>query len=115
MEENPRPVDLFQEHKVFFVGSNQDSTVLVAIHPHYDESQRVLRWWDTVTDRTRIVKQISIEAAGVLQVQDDQDRSYTFVPMSLELYNNMVRGKLSGKRTFASEEEMVQAFEETLI
>lgn len=115
MKERPQPVEFLSQRRVFFVGSQQDKTVLVAIHPHYDEKARMLRWWDTVKERAKQVKAMNVGETPVLQVTDVQDNSYVFVPLSLPLYNNVVKDQLSGKREFATEEEMIKAFEETMV
>lgn len=112
--ERPQPAEFLSQRKVFFVGSSTDKTVLIAVHPRFQEQAKTLSWWDTVKERVKQVKSMQVGEEPVLQIVDAQDNSYMFVPLSLPLYNNVVRNRLPGKREFATEEEMVQAFEETL-
>ena len=40
--------------------------------------------------------------------------TYTFVPMTLKIYNEKVKSRLFAKKDFINEEEMLKAFEETI-
>lgn len=114
--ENPLQLEKFlNTKKVFFVGSQTDGTVLIAVHPRFQKQEKTISWWDTVKERVKQVKSIQVAAEPVLQVTDVQDNVYIFVPLSLPLYNNVVRSRLPGQREFATEEEMVKAFEETML
>jgi hypothetical protein len=115
--ERPKPAEFLSRKKVFFVGSNADDTVLIAIKPHFHEKTRALFWFDTVKERGMIVKSMEVKQLGndyVLQVIDEQNRKYVFVPLSLKFYNNMVKNRLPHGKEVATEEEMITAFEETM-
>lgn len=112
--ERPQPAEFLSGRKVFFVGSPEDETVLIAVHPRYQEETRTLTWWDTVKERGKEVKAMQVGKGPVLQVVDVENNTYFFVPLSLPFYNNMVKDKFPEKGEFATEEEMVEAFEETM-
>jgi len=109
-----QPEEFLSMKKVFMVGSLSDETVLIAVNPIFDEHTLILTWWDTIKDRIKQVKSFEVNEDSILHVTDIQDDSYTFVPLSLQLYNNVVRDQLLGKREFVTDEEMVQAFEDTM-
>lgn len=113
-KERPQPAEFLSSRKVFFVGSPTDKTVLIAVHPRFQEQVKTLSWWDTVKERVKQVKSMQVGEEPVLQVTDDQDNAYVFVPLSLPLYNNVVKNRLPGQREFATEEDMVKAFEDTM-
>lgn len=114
VEKPLQPAEFLNAKKVFFVGSPTDETVLIAVHPRFQEQVKTLSWWDTVKERVKQVKSMQVGEEPVLQVTDVQDNAYMFVPLSLPLYNNIVRNRLPGQREFATEEEMIKAFEETI-
>lgn len=103
-----------QQKRVFLVGSNSDTTVLVAVHPHYEASTKSLYWWDTEKERIKEVKSSNLSDT-VLHIIDIQEDSYFFIPLSLALYNNLVGDKLLARKEFSTEEEMTNAFESTLV
>lgn len=110
-----QPAEFLKKKEVFFVISPTDETVLIAIHPRYQERTKLLTWWDTVKERAINIKSMQTGSDPVLQIVDIRDNSYTFVPLSLTLYNNVVKDQLPEKNEFASEEDMVKAFESTII
>jgi len=114
VEKPLQPEEFLNAKKVFFVGSQTDKTVLIAVHPRFQEQVKTLSWWDTVKERVKQVKSMQVGEDPVLQVTDAQDNAYVFVPLSLPLYNNVVKNRLPGQREFATEEDMIKAFEDTM-
>lgn len=115
-KEKLTPPEFLSQKKVYFVGSPQDRTVLVAIHPRYEDPSKTLKWWDTSHERAKQIKTIRIDSLGeAMTFTDNEDIDYIFVPMSLALYDNMVRKRLPDQIQFQNEEEMIKAFESTMI
>lgn len=113
--EKLQPAEFLGTKKVFLVGSNTDETVLVAINPRYDSRTKMVSWWDTVKERMKEAKTLEVENEQSMTVVDIENNIYFFVPLSLELYNNVVKSRLAQGGNFATEEEMVKAFEATIV
>jgi hypothetical protein len=114
-EKEQLPTDEFlHSTEVFFVGSDTDDTVLVAIHPEYNDTTQMISWWDTVKERMKKVETVEVNGDVSLTFTDSQSDKYIFVPMSLPLYNNVVKNQLIAGKEFNTEEEMLEAFKETL-
>src|SRR3989344_6613731 len=114
MKDGNKLVEFLSLSKVYFVGSPTDRSVLLAIHPLLHEETGMLSWWDTVKERMKKVKAIQIEEDHhTLHVIDVKNTEYIFTPLTLSLYNNIVKEELFRPKEFTSDDEMIQAFEET--
>ena len=99
--------------RVYFVSSPEDGTVLVAMDILIQNNR--ITWFDTIKERTMEISKIEdgnpehfvFERAG------EPLRTYTFVPMSLDIYRSKVKSGLVQGKDFATEEELFLAFEET--
>ncbi len=100
---------------VYYVKSPTDATVLVAIDVAVI-NRRWVTWFDTVKER-------GMEAAVILdnyprhfsfrRTEGEGGHSYTFVPMSLDIYNTLVKERLLHGQDFSDQEAMIQAFLQT--
>ncbi|OGN10114.1 MAG: hypothetical protein A3C61_01170 [Candidatus Yanofskybacteria bacterium RIFCSPHIGHO2_02_FULL_39_10] len=102
-------------HRVYYVSSSDDGTVLIALNVKIDGNDYI-NWFDTVKDRIMKIGKIIDDNSEhfVFQRSDSQAKGvYTFVPMTLNLYNEKVKSKVLIPQDFSSEEQMLKAFEET--
>lgn len=100
--------------RVFFVSSANDPTVLLALN--LEVRGAYVRWFDTVKERMMRVKRILDEDPSHFVFERDEQEGngvYTFIPMTLEIYNEKVKHQLLASQDFTDEEAMLQAFEET--
>lgn len=103
--------DFLSAHPIFFVKS-EDDTVLLAIHPRYDNLSNTLYWWDTTHERAKhVVMAPHFSEKNELEFFDNEKNSYIFIPMTLELYNTLVKPKLNDPKDFKSLEELINDFD----
>lgn len=107
--------EFFSKTKIFFVGSISDQKALIALHPFYDSESNTLRWWDTNHERLIEIKNLIGIEANVLSLQTVDNKQYRFIPMTLQIYNNLVKNQLPNPIEFGNEEEMIESFEKTMI
>lgn len=101
--------------RVYYVFSDTDSTVLIALSVQFNEKN--VLWFDTIKQRIMAIEKIVdsshqhfvferalIEGGGI----------YTFVPMTLEIYNNKVKNNILSSQEFTDQEKLLLAFEKTL-
>lgn len=101
-------------HRVSYVASDRDDTVLVAMDVSYDE--KTIRWFDTVKERVMTIGRIidtNPDHFVFERAASEGGGTYTFVPMTLERYRNHVRDRLVLKREFDNEESLLAALEQT--
>lgn len=100
--------------RVYYVISPMDDTVLIALDVGFDE--HYVRWFDTIKERMMTYERIvdtdsahfSFERAG-----DESRGIYTFVPMTLALYNEHVKRHVLVSKEFTDEETLLREFEKT--
>ena len=102
------------KEKIYYVQSKEDPTALVAIEPGYFNDGRVLTWYDGAHERVIEIKEVSSNEPDLVKIKDRENRIYTFVPMTLDIYNQHVKQHLFAPEDFAREEDMVAAFKKTL-
>jgi hypothetical protein len=103
------------EHCVCYVASPEDTTVLIAFDIRM-EGDNFISWFDTVKERRMRVGEIIEDTPEcfVFRRNDGQQKStYTFMPMTLDIYNEKVKHKILIPKAFADEKEMQRAFEKT--
>lgn len=113
-KEQEKAIEFLNQTSVFYVTSPTDDTVLVAIDPRYAAAADMISWWDTGHERMKKVSWFGMKEETTLLVVDDTGTEYAFTPMTLAIYNNVVRKHVFRPRDFASEKEMIMAFEETI-
>ena|SRR3989344_8304666 len=102
------------DHRVYYVFSSDDDSVLIALAVTVSGDH--IHWFDTIKERIMRMGTISDHNPEhfVFQRNDsDQIGAYTFVPMTLERYNQKVKNKIMTPRDFPDEETMLRSFEET--
>lgn len=106
------------EDQVFYVTSRKDETVLVAVgltvKKGLIEGDKVylLRWFDTVYWREMAASELH-EQDGYIsfkRIEAEGGGVYYLIPMSLEIYNNLVKNELFNSREFRDEAEFRRAF-----
>jgi hypothetical protein len=103
------------EHRVCYVTSPEDTTVLIAFDIQM-ESDETIRWFDTIKERRMRVGEIIEDTHEhfIFKRNDHQQKgTYTFMPMTLDIYNEKVKHKILIPKAFADEKEMQRAFEKT--
>ncbi len=104
--------NLFTE-PVYFISSPEDETVLIGMEVTLRGDY--LEWFDTTRERIMRVSDIKESSIGyVVKVPiDNEVRTYTFTPLTLELYNLHVRDKLLAGKDFTDIESLHTAIEAT--
>src|SRR3989344_9177487 len=100
---------------IYYVSCPSDSTVLIAMDLMLTESNQ-LTWLDTVKERSMAVEKVleNTENSFVFERSREEGGGiYTFVPMTLAIYNEKVKEHLLSPGDFKSEEELIEAFEKT--
>ncbi|KKT81885.1 MAG: hypothetical protein A3B99_00120 [Candidatus Yanofskybacteria bacterium RIFCSPHIGHO2_02_FULL_44_12b] len=101
--------------KVYYVFCPDDPTVLVAMDIKLTDSNTIT-WLDTVKERSMTIERVAenVEDRFVFdRSQKEGGGTYTFVPMTLAIYNDGVKSHLLSPGDFESEEKMIEAFEKT--
>lgn len=104
------------ESRVYFVSSEKDKTVLLAIDVKIDENEKTVGWFDTVKDRLMYYESIvdPDDKHFVFQRSEKEgEGTYTFTPLILEIYREKVKNRILIPQDFKTEEDMLKAFEET--
>lgn len=100
---------------VYYVQSQQDSTVLVGVHVrilHSADGTALVTWWDPSHERRMTAQEIrkAGDSFSFTRIAKEGGQIYRFVPMTLELYRRNVKDHLIGKRDFDDEQSMIDAF-----
>ncbi len=110
----PLPVDLIAlPGRVYLVQHPTDISVLIAVDVKY--SADWVGWFDTVRERVmrlRLPMTVTEERISFERL-DGAGGVYTLVPLTLGLYQSHVRHRLAGGKDFATEEDLLAAFEQT--
>ncbi len=101
--------------RVYCVQSANDSTVLYALDVTF--GPEYIRWFDGTKER--IMRTDSPGETGAdgnfsfVRSTEEGGATYTFAPMTLEIYLQQVMPRLVAGKNFADEEAMLKAFEST--
>lgn len=101
---------------VYYVFCPDDQTVLLARDIVVSPERKTITWFDTIKDRVMHYREISDSDPNHFVFEREQRTGravYTFVPLTLDIYNEIVKYHIIVPRTFSSAEEMIEAFEET--
>ena len=99
--------------RVYYVSSDKDDTVLVALDVEFDNKK--VRWFDTIKERIMRAEKIIDSTPQKFIFNRDLSEgggTYTFVPMTLEIYNDRVKQHMLVPREFTDLEKLFLAFEE---
>ena len=100
--------------RVYYVTSPNDDTVRLAMDIGIKDG--MLCWFDTVKERRMKIGKIvehTLTRFVFARADGEPGREYTFVPLTLEIFRAHVKDHILIPRDFESEEEMLQAFEQT--
>lgn len=101
--------------RVYFVeASNNDASVLIAMNVYTDG--RIIRWFDTIKERVMGIEKIINQKANhfsFLRAKAEGGGKYTFIPLTIEIYNQKVKQHILVPQDVSDEEKMLKAFEET--
>jgi hypothetical protein len=106
--------------EVYFIESPTDNTVLVGLNVEIaeDDSGKTVRWFDTAKERMMYADEIKKSDDGKFmfrRAEREGGDEYHFRPMTLDIYERVVKSKLlAPPLTFNSESEMIAAFKLTL-
>lgn len=96
----------FSEKKIFYVESENDPTVLVAIDPRFFPERKALHWFDTTKERIKFVDEVLKLEPDYLVFRDKYGIVYTFQKLTLKIFNEKVKEKMVNVKDWKSEEEM---------
>ena len=114
MEISPENKEKKLQHPVYFVKSENDSSVLVGMDVRI--SGNSITWFDTNKDRIMGIEEIIKDDNAEFEFKRSQSEgggTYSFSKMTLDIFRNEVKDKLIFKEDAESEEEMIKKFEET--
>ncbi|MBI3632516.1 MAG: hypothetical protein HY225_03645, partial [Candidatus Vogelbacteria bacterium] len=81
------------QSKVYVVLSQQGDIVVLAINPKFRDNYLV--WFDSIKERMRSVgKIIKADSAEFSFISDDNNVIYTFLPLTVELYEKNIKRHL---------------------
>lgn len=102
--------------ELYFVTSDKDDTVLLAMDIKINEKDNSVVWFDSVKDRVMTIKNIMDydPLHFVFERDGDMGGTYTFIPLTLDIYNENVKNKILSRKEFESEQEMTRAFLKTI-
>ena len=118
----PNMETFLSENKLFFVESSTnpdgavlDGTVLVALRVNFNESSKLLTWWDSNKERSMIANDIVVDDEKLVFTNESGNK-YTFTPMTMEIYEGKVKDKImTGDKDVTTMEELLEGFEKTVI
>ena len=99
-------------NQVYYVVSDVDPTALIARRAGIDAGW--LHWDDTNRDRMRRALNVETLEDGAVKVLTEDAVSYTFRPMTLELYDVNVRAKVELSPIFPTTEALVDFYRKTV-
>ncbi|MDO8496716.1 MAG: hypothetical protein Q7S43_04695 [bacterium] len=102
--------------KIYYVTSDIDDSVLIAMNIIVDPFEKTVIWFDTVKERIMELEEVIDHNPDHLvfkRLSKSMSGIYTFIPMTLDIYNSKIRNKILIPRDFNNEEEMTAAFMET--
>lgn len=95
--------------KVYYVSSDKDNTVLIAINPQIYE--RYILWDDG--DKERIFPLASAYKIEDILILSSDDATYFLQPMTFAIYNSVIKSELiNPPATINSQEELEEYFTE---
>jgi hypothetical protein len=119
-KENVYPKEFrFNENTAYEVKSRKDDTVLIALKPEFLEyEERVsLTWFDTLKDRTKEIRRITIDTPEEFGFKTPQEEDYVFSKLTLDTFRKKVIPRLNNT-TFAlhvnTEEDMTALLMDSL-
>ncbi|HEX8974676.1 MAG TPA: hypothetical protein VF817_04285 [Patescibacteria group bacterium] len=116
MRENffERKIEKTFPERVYYVKSEQDGTVLVAMNIKINGEE--ISWFDGTKERVMKIKNKTQNSDGSFSFEreDGDNEAYTFSKMTLDVYNEKVKSQLSSPEEFENEEDMFKAFETTI-
>jgi len=99
--------------RIYYVSAPGDDTVLVALDVEIRDN--VARWFDTVKERVMEIKETVNDNPKHFVFKRDitggEGDFYTFIPMTLDIYNEKVKSRLLKPRDFKNINEMASEFE----
>lgn len=114
MQSPKHKIDLNQNlpGRVYYISCQSDDTVLVGM----DIAIRMgtVRWFDTVKERAMEIEKIVENSQSGFAFERKGGGVYTFVPMTLEVYEDKVKRHLiSPPDAFNSLDDLIKSFEKT--
>ena len=106
--------NIILNHRVYYVFSPEDDSVLLALDIKI--SNDLIKWFDTVKERIMYIDEIFDDNPKhfVFKLKDKNNIGvYTFLPITLKIYEEKVKNKILIPQNFSNEELMLRSFEET--
>ena len=100
--------ELFKTYKfsnrVYNVISQQDDTVVLAVDPKFQGN--FLTWFDTVKERMKPVERVIKADTNEFSFISDNEVIYTFLPLTIDLYENNVKQHLIAPESYLNLEDL---------
>ena len=101
--------------RVYFVESHDDPTVLVALRVTITGEK--IQWFDTTHERHLTVDEVldaNPDHFVFRRAADEGGKTYTLVPLTLDIYQRSLKGRFRGpKQDFQDEEELLSTLEKS--
>lgn len=99
-------------NEIYFVQSDRDKTVLVAIDLVIDTDRKTVSWFDINKERIMYYNEIQNDGANIefSRSQNEGGGEYSFQPLTLDFYKTNIAPRLDQAEDFLSTEEMKAAF-----
>lgn len=103
-------IEILNKYKVFYVSSENDDSVLVAVSPRITLN-RYISWFDLSRNRKMKIKDIVQKDESKLcfqrQMNDGSIITYLMIPITLDLYNLHIKNRLIVPKDFLVEKELI--------
>ena len=108
----PEPSSQKLPGRVYYISSNQDATVLLALDVTIEGGY--VCWFDTIKERIMEIARIADQNTSHFVFKRlDWGDTYTFMPLTLKIYSEKIKQRILVPQDFPDEESMLQAFEKT--
>ncbi|MBI3632514.1 MAG: hypothetical protein HY225_03635 [Candidatus Vogelbacteria bacterium] len=100
------------EKRVYYVASKEDDTVVLAIDPKIRDGY--LYWFDTVRERIKPIDEVMAAEDREFTFRSDGSVTYTFLPLTIELYEKFVKSHLVAPEGYRDEEDLINKIIHTI-
>ena len=110
--------DLYLPNEVYYICADNDDTVLIGMDVKImrDSHGALVRWLDTVKERRMYAAATEMcgDVFSFTRIEEEGGGVYCFTPISLEIYQECVKNKLSTGENFNDLDVLKAAFLNTI-
>jgi hypothetical protein len=101
---------------IYYVCSQNDNTVLLALKVEIRKDLNIVSWFDTIKYRNFEYSQISEENNNITIYRSDSKDNliYTLTPLTLELYNQKVKKHMTIQKEYQDKETLYKDLNESI-